>query len=140
VEHWTCPTQRGWGKEINSQHRNPSKQSQQQATSKAGQVVDCRADLLNQRAAFKTELPHLTEGGAHQIAAAEGQHSYQLGKSVALTTLHDLMIILHLTISIKLENRRIKHYSQTNHQVRPHQSFCLYANTRTGCQRSNSRT
>jgi hypothetical protein len=26
---------------------------------KAGQVMDHRADLLNHRAAFKTELPHL---------------------------------------------------------------------------------
>jgi hypothetical protein len=32
---------------------------QQKATSKAGQIEDCRADLLSQMAAFKTELPHL---------------------------------------------------------------------------------
>jgi hypothetical protein len=31
-----------------------------------------RADLLNLRAAFKLKLPHLTEGGAEQAAAAEG--------------------------------------------------------------------
>jgi hypothetical protein len=53
----TCPRERGWGKEINPQHGIPSKQAQQKATSKAEQVVDCRVDLLNQRAAFKTELP-----------------------------------------------------------------------------------
>jgi hypothetical protein len=40
-------------------------------TLKAGQVVDCRVDLLNQRAAFKTELLHLSGGGADQTAAAE---------------------------------------------------------------------
>jgi hypothetical protein len=39
---------------------------------KAGQIVDHRNDHLNQRAAFKTELPHLTRGGADQTAAAEG--------------------------------------------------------------------
>jgi hypothetical protein len=38
---------------------------------KAGQVVDHRADLLNQRAAFKTELPHLTEVEADKTAALE---------------------------------------------------------------------
>jgi hypothetical protein len=33
-------------------------------TPKAGQVVDPRADLVGQRATFKTELPHLAGGGA----------------------------------------------------------------------------
>jgi hypothetical protein len=36
-----------------------------------GQVVDHRDDLLNQRAAFKIELPHLIAGGTDQTAAAE---------------------------------------------------------------------
>jgi hypothetical protein len=31
-----------------------------------------RANLLNLRAAFKLELPHLTGGEADQVAAAEG--------------------------------------------------------------------
>jgi hypothetical protein len=35
----------------------------------------------------------------------------------------------HLKTLIKLVDRT-KHYSQANHLVRPHQSFCLYANTR----------
>jgi hypothetical protein len=39
---------------------------------KAEQVVDHRNDLLNQTAAFKTELPHLAGGGGDQKAAAEG--------------------------------------------------------------------
>jgi hypothetical protein len=34
--------------------------------------VDHRNDLLNQRAAFKIELLHLTGGEADQTAAAEG--------------------------------------------------------------------
>jgi hypothetical protein len=33
---------------------------------KVGQVVDPRADLMRQRAAFKTELPHLARGGDEQ--------------------------------------------------------------------------
>jgi hypothetical protein len=33
---------------------------------KAGQVVDPSADLMGQRAVFKTELPHLPGGGAEQ--------------------------------------------------------------------------
>jgi hypothetical protein len=31
---------------------------------KAEQVVECKADLLNHRTAFKDELPHLAGGGA----------------------------------------------------------------------------
>jgi hypothetical protein len=52
--------------------------------------VDHRANLLNQRAAFKTELLHLAERGADQTTVAEGQHSCGLGKTTAVTTLHDL--------------------------------------------------
>jgi hypothetical protein len=33
--------------------------------------VDYRADLLNQREAFKIELPHLIGGGVDQKSAAE---------------------------------------------------------------------
>jgi hypothetical protein len=35
-------------------------------TSRAGQVLDPGAALLGQRAVLKTELPHLTGGGANQ--------------------------------------------------------------------------
>jgi hypothetical protein len=38
----------------------------------AGQVVDHRADLLSQRTAFWTKVPHLAGGGAEQTDAAEG--------------------------------------------------------------------
>jgi hypothetical protein len=62
--------------------------------------VDYRTDLLNLRAAFKLKLPHLTGKGVDQTAAAEGKHSYQLGKSISLTTLHDLSKLLYLTVSI----------------------------------------
>jgi hypothetical protein len=48
---------------------------------KVVQLVDYRADLLNLKAAFKLELLHLS-GGADQAAAAEGEHSYQLGKLI----------------------------------------------------------
>jgi hypothetical protein len=57
-----------------------------------------RADLLNQRAAFKLELPHLAGEGTDQAAAPEWEHSYQLRISIALTTQHDLAKILKLTI------------------------------------------
>jgi hypothetical protein len=70
--------------------------------------VDLRADLLSQRAAFKIELPHITRGGADQTAVAEWN---QLGESIVLTSLNDLANLAHLTISIKLVNRRTKHYS-----------------------------
>jgi hypothetical protein len=36
-------------------------------------------------------------------------------------------------------DRRTKYYSQASHLVKPHQSFCLYANTRIGHLRNNSR-
>jgi hypothetical protein len=59
-------------KEISPQVKNPSKQAQLKATSKAGQLVDYRADLLNLRTAYKLKLlPHLTGGGADQAATAE---------------------------------------------------------------------
>jgi hypothetical protein len=62
--------------------------------------VDYKADLLNLRTAGKLKLPHFAEGEADQEAAAEGKHCYQLRKSIALTTLHDLAKLPHLTISI----------------------------------------
>jgi hypothetical protein len=72
-------------------------------------VVDFRADLLNQRAELKTELHHLAGRGVEKTIAAEVYHSYQLGKSIALTNLYDLANLPHLTISIKLV-ARIKKY------------------------------
>jgi hypothetical protein len=72
MEHWTCPRESGWEKEINHQHRIPNKQAQWKATSKAGQLVGYRADLLNLKAAFKFERPHLTGEWANQAPAAEG--------------------------------------------------------------------
>jgi hypothetical protein len=99
---------------------------------KAEQIVDHRADILNQRAAFKIELPHFSGGGADKTAAD--------GENNRSDHLHDLANLPHLTISIKLVERRTKHYSQANHLVRPCQSFCLYVNTRTRCWRNNSRT
>jgi hypothetical protein len=47
-------------------NKTPSKQVQQIATYKTGQLVNYRADLLNLRTACKLKLPHLTEGGAEQ--------------------------------------------------------------------------
>jgi hypothetical protein len=44
-------------KEISSQHGNPSKQTQQQTTTKVRHVVDHRAHPLSQGAASKTKLP-----------------------------------------------------------------------------------
>jgi hypothetical protein len=134
MEHWPCPRERGWGKEMRPQHRNPSKQAQQKATSKARQVVDYRADLLNLRAAFKLKLSHLTGEGADQAAAAEGwdeeiNFSDYPAWSGKATSPHNF----NLT-----GRQKKKHYSQANHLARPLQSFCLYANTRTGCQRSKS--
>jgi hypothetical protein len=47
------PREREWSKEISLHHRYPSKQTQQKVTSKAGQLLDYRADLLNLRETFK---------------------------------------------------------------------------------------
>jgi hypothetical protein len=85
-------------------------------------------------------LLHLAGGGADQTAATEGKHSYQLRKAIALTTLHDLANLSNLTISIKVVDRRTKHYSQAHHLVQIHQNFCLNANIRNGGQRNISRT
>jgi hypothetical protein len=48
-----------------------SKQAQQNPNSKARQLVDYKAYLQNLRTTHKLKLPHLTEGGADQAAAAE---------------------------------------------------------------------
>jgi hypothetical protein len=58
------PQRKGQGKELSV--------NKHWATSNAGQVVDHRNDLLNQKAAVKTELPHLTEGFVDHAAAGEG--------------------------------------------------------------------
>jgi hypothetical protein len=58
--------------------------------------------------AFKTELPHFAEGRADQTAAAEEQHSWCLVKITALTTLHELAVLPHLTIPTNLVDRRNK--------------------------------
>jgi hypothetical protein len=50
--------------------------------------VDHRDDLLNQRAAFKTELTHLTE--LNKQLHLQDNTAISLGKSIALTSLHDL--------------------------------------------------
>jgi hypothetical protein len=71
--------------------------------------VDPRADLLGQRAAFKTKLPHLAGGGAYQTKLQLKDNNYWLVKTTALTTLHDLANLPRLTISIKLVDRRTIH-------------------------------
>jgi hypothetical protein len=78
--------------------------------------VDPRADLLGQRTAFKTELPHLPEGGDEQA-------ELQLKDNTAASLLHELADLPQLTVSIKLMDRRDKHYSQASYLVRPRQSF-----------------
>jgi hypothetical protein len=50
----------------------PVNKHKKKATSKARQLVDYKADLLNLRAAFKLKLPHLAGEGADQAAVAEG--------------------------------------------------------------------
>jgi homospermidine synthase len=96
MEHWTCPWEKGWGKEINPQCGNPSKETQQKVTSKAGQVVDYRDDLLNLTCTQNwTAPPHLVSCWPSSCSWRE--HSYQMGKSRAVTTLLDLANLPHLT-------------------------------------------
>jgi hypothetical protein len=45
--------------------------------------MNYRADLLNLRTACKLKLPHLTEGGADQAAAAERQKKKTLPNHLA---------------------------------------------------------
>jgi hypothetical protein len=76
--------------------------------------VDHRTDFLSHKMAFKTELPHLIGGGGDQTC---GWRVTQLsaGETIALITLYDLAKLPHLTISIKLLDRKTKHYSQPSH-------------------------
>jgi hypothetical protein len=54
-------------------------------------VVDPEADLMGQKAIFKTELAHIAGRRANQTVAANGQCSCsQVKTSRALTTLHKM--------------------------------------------------
>jgi hypothetical protein len=42
--------------------------------------VDCRADFLHERAAFKIELPHFNGGGADQTVVLKDNTALSWGK------------------------------------------------------------
>jgi hypothetical protein len=69
--------------------------------------VDRRADLLNQRAAFKLVLPAppLLEEKLTKQLQLEDNTAIQLGKAIALTTLHDLANLPHFTVSFIMVDR-----------------------------------
>jgi hypothetical protein len=135
-----CPQERGWNKELNSQCWTLSEQTQQQAISQSrvgsglqSWSPEPEGSTQNQTSppCWERSWPNSWNWRITQLL---------LGKTTAPTSLYDLANLPHLTISIKLVDRVTKHYSQASHLVRPYHSFCLYASTRTGCQRSNSRT
>jgi hypothetical protein len=109
-------------------------------TSQTGQVVDPRADLWNKGQHSKLNCPTLLWKELTNRAAGEGQHNCCLVKTTALNILHKLAELPHLTNPTDIVDRRTKYYSQASNLVRAHQSFHLYANTRTGHLRNNSRT
>jgi hypothetical protein len=140
MEKWTCPRERGLGKEINPQCRNPSKQTQWKSTSKAGQRVDCTADLswtrghmqiLTVPPCWERCWPNSCRWRVTQLSVGEINSSDHPAWSVKATSPHNF----------NLTGR------QKNNTVLTSQSlgettagFLLYASTRTGCWRSNSRT
>jgi hypothetical protein len=63
---------------VGQRNKPPVKKTQQRATSKAGQLVDYRDDLLNLKTARKFKLPHLTGEEADKAAAAERQKNKTL--------------------------------------------------------------
>jgi hypothetical protein len=95
--------------------------------------VDPRADLWDRGKHSKLNCPSWPNR-----AAAEEQHSCHLLKT-ALTTLHELAILPHLTTPTNLVDIRSKYHSQASHLVRPHRSFHLSTNTRIRHLRNNSR-
>jgi hypothetical protein len=100
-----APEKRGEAK-----RKAPSNQAELKPNSKAGQMVDCRADLLKLKTARKLKLPHLIEGWADQATAAERQKTKKKKKKLP------------------------------NHLSRLWQNIYLNSNTRIGCWRSNTRT
>jgi hypothetical protein len=74
--------------------------------------------------------------------AAAGQCSFCLvKKGTDLTTLNELTVsYLSSQLQLVLWTEGTKYYSQASHLVRPHEGTRLYADTRIGCQRNNSRT
>jgi hypothetical protein len=68
---------------------------------------------------------------------AEEHLSYYLLKT-ALTTLHEMSILPHLTTSTNLVNRRSKYHWKASDLVRTYQSFHLNTNTRIAYLKNNS--
>jgi hypothetical protein len=108
---------------------------------KAGQVVDPGSDLLEQKTVFKTELPHLARGGANQTELQlKDNTAAAWWKQQLWPPCMSWQNYLTSQLQLILWTDGTKYYSQVSHLVRPHQSFCLYANTRIGHLRNNSRT
>jgi hypothetical protein len=108
---------------------------------KAGKVVDPRANLwdrgqhskLNFPTSLGEELTKQSCSWRHNTAAAWWKQQLRphcISWQSYLTSQFQLVLWTEWT----------KHYSKASYQVRPHQSFNLYANTRIGHLRNNFRT
>jgi hypothetical protein len=146
VECWNCPGEQGVGQGakllvLNSRCLSLSEWTWvKQQRLKAG--VGWQANLPKPGKWWIPELIFWNRGQHSKLncpnflreeltrVSAEGQCSCRLvKKTTALTTLHELADLPHLTVATNLEDRWAKHYSQASHLVRQHQSFHFYTNT-----------
>jgi hypothetical protein len=62
-------------------------------------------------------------------------------KTIAVTTLHELAVLAHLSSKKSCRQKKPNAtHKPVTWLVKPYQSFCVYANTRIGHLRNNSRT
>jgi hypothetical protein len=151
--HKTAKAERG-GRPTSQPPRGDAGGTQQRSgeAQRLREGAEWQNNLPKQGRRWITELISGTEGSMQNLiappcwgrswpnsAAAEEQHSCCLLKTTALTTLHELVILLHLTTPTNLVDRR----SNTTHKPVTwwdHISFCLNSITRIGHLRNNPRT
>jgi hypothetical protein len=104
--------------------------------SKAWQVVNPRGDLVGQMAVFKSELPHLAE----KIAAERSCSCCLVKTATALTTCKNWQTYLTSQLQLALWKERNQILLAIQSPGETTSELPLYANTRIGHLRSNSRT
>jgi hypothetical protein len=115
-------------------HKAGSKSGVAGQLPKAGQGVDPRANLWDKGQHSKLNCPNLLGQ-----KLTKKSYSWHLVKAAALTTLHELAVLPHLTIPTNHVDRRTKYQpSQASHLMSTHQHFLLYTNTRIGHLSNNS--
>jgi hypothetical protein len=152
VECRTCPGEWGWGKDPNSHWTDTGKTmdwkwgwgdkptSQRSWTSTEQRSGEAQKLRATEGSTWNWIAPPFWGRSWPNRVAAVGQCSLPPVENNSTLTTLDWQTYLTSQLQLALWTERTKYYSQASYLVRPHQSSHLYANTRIGCQRSNSRT